>query len=325
MSTRSERPPVGAQPRSRGTGLLVAGLAVAATTAVIYPLRDVAPAVSTGGVVYLLAVLMVSTYWGSGLGLVTGCRLHGGLQLSSTSRRRATSRSPTRRTGWRSACSWPPPASRPPSRSWRARAPPMRSCAGRRRIWRRRWPGRCSAARTCRGRFPRRSKQLADALDLPLGLDPADAGPDPARSRSSWARGRPACIHGADAEPRASRGCASASCRRSAALLPAALERERLHGEVVETAALRRSDVIKTALLRSGLARPAHAVDVDHRGRGGACGRRRCRRRARRARRAASSARRAACRGWWRSCSTSPGCRPAPRSRAATGARSRRS
>ena len=35
------------------------------------------------------------------------------------------------------------------------------------------------------------------------------------------------------------------------ALLSAALEREELLGEVVETAALRRADVVKTALLRA--------------------------------------------------------------------------
>ena len=41
-----------------------------AATAVIYPLKQLAPAVSLG-VVYLLVVLVVSTYWGLVLGLVT--------------------------------------------------------------------------------------------------------------------------------------------------------------------------------------------------------------------------------------------------------------
>src|SRR5262245_29587904 len=44
--------------------------AVAAITLLIYPLREVMPAVSTG-VVYLLAVLVISTVWGLRLGLVT--------------------------------------------------------------------------------------------------------------------------------------------------------------------------------------------------------------------------------------------------------------
>lgn len=52
------------------TGLVVAITSVGAITAVNYGLREVAPPVSTG-VVYLLAVLLVSSYWGLGLGLLT--------------------------------------------------------------------------------------------------------------------------------------------------------------------------------------------------------------------------------------------------------------
>jgi two-component system sensor histidine kinase KdpD len=56
--------------RSKEFGLLVAALAVAATTLVIYPLRKHVPAVSTGPL-YLLAVLLVSSYWGLWLGVIT--------------------------------------------------------------------------------------------------------------------------------------------------------------------------------------------------------------------------------------------------------------
>jgi two-component system sensor histidine kinase KdpD len=58
---RETRPPI-------ALGILAAVLLVAAITALIYPLREIAPAVSTG-VVYLLAVLAVSTFWGLWLGL----------------------------------------------------------------------------------------------------------------------------------------------------------------------------------------------------------------------------------------------------------------
>jgi len=58
------------RPRSTAVGLLVSALAVAASTGVIYPLREITPAVSNG-VVYMLAVLLVSTYWGLGFGLLT--------------------------------------------------------------------------------------------------------------------------------------------------------------------------------------------------------------------------------------------------------------
>ena len=52
-------------------GILTATGAIAVTTLLLYPLRQVAPTVSLG-VVYLLAVLLVSTYWGAVLGIATG-------------------------------------------------------------------------------------------------------------------------------------------------------------------------------------------------------------------------------------------------------------
>jgi two-component system sensor histidine kinase KdpD len=51
-------------------GVLVAVISVAAATAAIYPLKAVAPAVSLS-VVYLPAVVLVSVYWGLWLGLAT--------------------------------------------------------------------------------------------------------------------------------------------------------------------------------------------------------------------------------------------------------------
>jgi two-component system sensor histidine kinase KdpD len=62
--------PIGAQGRRLGTGMLAAVLCVAAATAVVFPLREFTPVVSLG-VVYLLAVLLVSTYWGMRLGVAT--------------------------------------------------------------------------------------------------------------------------------------------------------------------------------------------------------------------------------------------------------------
>ncbi|MBN1528980.1 MAG: DUF4118 domain-containing protein [Thermoleophilaceae bacterium] len=56
--------------RSLAAGLAVALASVAAITAVIFGLREVVPVVSTG-VVYLLAVLLVSSYWGLWMGLAT--------------------------------------------------------------------------------------------------------------------------------------------------------------------------------------------------------------------------------------------------------------
>jgi two-component system sensor histidine kinase KdpD len=56
--------------RSTLTGVLVASIAVAATTGVIFLLRPHVPVLSTG-VLYLLGVLLVSSRWGLWLGLLT--------------------------------------------------------------------------------------------------------------------------------------------------------------------------------------------------------------------------------------------------------------
>jgi two-component system, OmpR family, sensor histidine kinase KdpD len=57
-------------PRSRSLGLLVSLGSVAVCTAAIYPLKPIAPDTSLG-VVYLVAVIGVSIFWGFGLGLFT--------------------------------------------------------------------------------------------------------------------------------------------------------------------------------------------------------------------------------------------------------------
>jgi K+-sensing histidine kinase KdpD len=55
---------------SPAAGLLAAVACVALATGLVYPLRTVAPPVSAG-VIYMLGVLVVSTYWGLWLGLFT--------------------------------------------------------------------------------------------------------------------------------------------------------------------------------------------------------------------------------------------------------------
>jgi K+-sensing histidine kinase KdpD len=62
-TVRGGRPPL-------GLGVATSVLSVAAATAAIYPLKNIAPAVSLS-VVYLPAVLLVSAYWGLPLGLFT--------------------------------------------------------------------------------------------------------------------------------------------------------------------------------------------------------------------------------------------------------------
>src|SRR5438477_3529471 len=63
MLLRSDRP-------SRLAGVLAAVGGVALATAVVYPLKRVAP-VDSLGVLYVLAVVVVSTFWGLYLGVAT--------------------------------------------------------------------------------------------------------------------------------------------------------------------------------------------------------------------------------------------------------------
>src|SRR3981081_389290 len=55
---------------SLALGIVVAVALIAAETLAVYPLRHIAPHISLG-VVYLLGVLVVSSVWGLGLGVVT--------------------------------------------------------------------------------------------------------------------------------------------------------------------------------------------------------------------------------------------------------------
>ena len=90
------------QPRLT-TGLVAAVVSVAAITGVIFGLREAVPVLSTG-VVYLLGVLLVSGYWGLGLGIATAFLSAAAFNFFHIPLR-ASSRSPTGRTGSRSRSS----------------------------------------------------------------------------------------------------------------------------------------------------------------------------------------------------------------------------
>ena len=234
--------------------MLVAGVAVAATTLAIYPLGAVAPEVSLG-VVYLLAVLLISTYWGLGLGLLTavaGAATFNWFHIAPTGRFHVADE---RELGGARCL---PGRSRDRvdrGRGGARRGRPRRSGAGRRPTWRPRWRARCSAAPAsttrCRARpgsSPRRSS-CASRRSRPGSPSPTASR---CRSRSTSARrGRPPC----SCRATSTRARGSALTERVVpsleALLAAALDRERLQREVVETQALRHSDVLKTALLRA--------------------------------------------------------------------------
>src|SRR4051794_34567411 len=70
MAERRPSLPLAARRPSRAAGVATAALAITVTTLVLYPLRELTSAVSLG-VVYLLSVLLVSTYWGALFGIAT--------------------------------------------------------------------------------------------------------------------------------------------------------------------------------------------------------------------------------------------------------------
>jgi len=69
MSSRRISFGLGVEPPPTWLGLLVTLLAVAIATLLVYPLKSIAPVVSLG-VVYLPAILLISTVWGLRLGLL---------------------------------------------------------------------------------------------------------------------------------------------------------------------------------------------------------------------------------------------------------------
>ena len=65
---RRRQLPIGLEPPAAWLGMVTTLVAVGAGTLLVYPLKSVAPVVSLG-VVYLPAILLISTVWGLRLGL----------------------------------------------------------------------------------------------------------------------------------------------------------------------------------------------------------------------------------------------------------------
>jgi two-component system sensor histidine kinase KdpD len=242
-----------ADPPSPLAGVVVASLAVAAITAIIFPLRTVSPPVSNG-VLYLLAVLLVSTVWGLWLGFVTSVASAAAFNFFHI-----------------------PPTGRftvDDGRNWVALAVFLvaavvagsvadlaRARATEAELRRREADVAADLARLLLGgasveqALTPAAERLADAFDLPwaaIELGTAAERLD-ARVLPLTAEGHrlgtlllPAGVADDVAEQARQRVVPALQ-----ALLFAALERDRLQTEVVETRALRRSDELKTALLRT--------------------------------------------------------------------------
>jgi len=231
----------------------VALLAVVVCTALIYPLRTIAPAVSLG-VVYLLGVLVVSTFWGLGLGIVTAVAsaiAFNFFHINPTGRFTiADSRN------WVALVTFLVVAVAASTLAQLARARADEAEARRQEA--------DLAAETARmllrgddlrGSLPMVARRLAQALDLPsAAIELGDVAGDERRLALALSDGDrrlgTLVVPAGLPEPALSR-VRERIVPSLEALLAAALEREELQREVVETSALRRSDVLKTALLRA--------------------------------------------------------------------------
>jgi two-component system sensor histidine kinase KdpD len=225
-------------------GVLVAALGVALTTLIVYPLADAAPVLSLG-VVYMLIVLVVASLWGLWLGAATA--LASALAFNFFHIPPTGEFTIARGENWVGLVVFLLAALIASSVSEIARARAEEADRRRREA--------DLAAEMARlllrgGRLqeslPAVAERLATTLDVPSAAIELGHEPDPATIPLRERGSQIARLRLPAGTPEAVRVAAALE-----ALLAAALERDRLQAEVVETAALRRSDVIKTALLRA--------------------------------------------------------------------------
>ncbi|HEX4690811.1 MAG TPA: DUF4118 domain-containing protein, partial [Solirubrobacteraceae bacterium] len=233
MRARASRVFLGPERPPAAVGVLVAVLAVGAITAIIFPLRQISPPASNG-VAYMLAVLLVSTIWGLRLGLLTtllSAAAFNFFHLPPTGRFRVADEHNAVALAIfcvaAAVAAWVADLARSRASEAQQRRDEADLSADLARIL---LSGPSSDATLAEA-----TARLARALDLPEARISREdgllvpAGLDAATTRRIQERVEPALD----------------------ALLVAALERDRLQTEVVETRALRRSDELKTALLRS--------------------------------------------------------------------------
>jgi two-component system, OmpR family, sensor histidine kinase KdpD len=231
--------------RSTALGAIVAVGSIALTTALLYPLEEVADPVSLG-VLYLLAVLLVATVWGLWLGLATSIVAAAAFNFFHIP--------PTGRFTIDDAENWVALAVFLVAAVVAATLSDAARTRAREAEQRRREADLAAElARLLLGTpdpqaaLALAAKRIADTLEVDSVA--VVLGPSAGDARHTAI---PLGDHGALVVPIAA---AEQARERVApaleALLAAALEREQLTREVVETRALRRSDDIKTAVLRS--------------------------------------------------------------------------
>jgi two-component system, OmpR family, sensor histidine kinase KdpD len=213
-------PHTGSRWESAPAGAAVAVAAVGAITALIYPLKEIT-APESAGVAYLLAVLLVATLWGFRLGLLTSVLSAAAFNFFHL-----------------------PPLGRftiADSGHAVALVAFLVAAVGASAV--------ASLARSRAREADERRREAALGADLARillgGTSVRDALPEASERLRARIELAP------DGSFTLDRDVGSRVHASLKALLGAAVERDRLQAEVVETSALRRSDELKTALLRS--------------------------------------------------------------------------
>jgi two-component system, OmpR family, sensor histidine kinase KdpD len=241
------------EPPSRRAGAVTALLAVALSTLIIYPLAHVAPVLSLS-VVYLPAVLVVSVTWGAWLGVITAVLSAGAFNFFHLP--------PVGRFTLQDSSNWVALGAFLVVAFLASSVAEVTRARTRDAEERRREADLAAemARLLLRGNslveaLPTAAARLAQTLDLGSAAIEMDAVEGDQRRIAfplrEGTRRLGTLLVGA--------GTSEANLRRLQervvpaleALLSAALERETLLGGVVETAALRRADTVKTALLRA--------------------------------------------------------------------------
>ena len=240
-------------PPPRRVGVLVAVASVALCTLIVYPLREIAPLASLS-VVYLPAVLVVSVTWGAWMGLATA--------VISAAAFNFFHLPPTGQFTIRDSRNWVAliaffvvagiassvaEVARARTRDAQERRLEADLAAEMARLLLR-------GSRLVDD-LPTAAARLAHALDLTSAAIVMDTVEGDERTiafplREGTTR-LGTLLVGADASEGSLRRLQERIVPALEALLSAALEREGLLGGVVETAALRRADTVKTALLRA--------------------------------------------------------------------------
>jgi two-component system sensor histidine kinase KdpD len=253
VSSTALSPLLKARRPSRLLGIVVAIVGVALATIVVYPLERVAPVVSLS-VVYLIAVVVASTFWGLGLGIATG--LASALAFNFFHLRPVGRLSLSDSREWVSLSAFIAVAVATGLLGELARARAQEADQRRREADISADLARLLlAASRPEEALPAAGERLAQALGArSASIELGEAAED--RSHSHFP------LHSADERigtlllpidlPEAERRRVSERIVPSLeSILAASKHRADLQAEVVETAALRRSDEIKTAVLRS--------------------------------------------------------------------------